>query len=571
MYDTRPQIFTSAAFDQAALARQTEDLQDHRREGEGTLILIDDRPLLVKSFGRLYEGQLNKGKYKVEGKFDIPVGYRVLTKWDEDEILFWIEEGDYGPRFKIIYMPKSAVQEDFTVLEWNQNMAEIWDELLTLLERKDTRDIRLFNQGPWRVFGVTRDEVQIAVRQGVDQRTYTTDILLTADGVAPTDKEYRTYLGFNRDTDKEFDWLFKAFEQEPLPATQFQYIKDGMVYWVDGITQESSWKHPLYDKYKNMLYLARIEKPIAHPKSVAQFRIGYLLNQIYATYDEEDESEPPPLVETVENVIEMARIFGVNLDEQPFLVHVLKRALRHYGNAVREKRPITDVDDFLQLLDRNRDIVNQYQHTREEQKKMVEVKQVCIQCGDAKARLYCDQCKDYFCQGCFERLHARGRRMNHRRSWVEIGFCEECQESPAMYHCTQCTDLYCRDCFGTWHVRGGRRNHVPIILRAFISQANQLPESVPLMGTGCQRILEQAYSPWLVFADVNNINSYYNISTGETRRDMPMEPINEPIAEQAGGGLAGGWAGTWGANMFPDALEDQPGSERTMKKTMGRV
>lgn len=570
MDDTRPQIFTSAAFDQAGLTRQTEDLQDHRRENEGTLIIIDDRPLLVKSFGRLYQGQANKGKYKVEGKFDIPVGYRVLTKWDEDEILFWIEEGEYGPRFKIIYMPRSAVQEDFTVLEWNQNMAEIWDELLTLLERKDQRDIRMFNQGPWRVFGVTRDEVQIAVRQGHDQRTYTTDILFAADGISPSEKEWRTYLGYDRETDKDFLWLFKAFEQEPLPSTQFQYINDGMVYWVDGHTQESSWKHPLYDKYKNMLYLARIEKPLPLPKTVMAFRIGYLLNQVYAMYEEDDEEEPEPLVETVENVIEMARIMAVNLEEKPFLVHVLKRALRHYGKAVKEKRTIQNVDDFRQLIQRNNDIVDQYQSTRDAEAQMVQLKMRCVQCGDAKARLFCDQCKDYFCQGCFERLHARGRRANHRRSWVEMGLCEECQESPAMYHCTQCTDLYCRDCFASWHVRGGRRNHIPIILRAFNAQASTLPEATPLMGTGCQKVLEQAYSPWLVFSDVNNINSYYNIKTGETRRDMPMETINEPIADKAGGGLAGGWAGSWGANMFPDSLSDG-GKERTRRTPLGRV
>ena len=31
--------------------------------------------------------------------------------------------------------------------------------------------MRLFNQGPWRTFGVTRDEVQMALKQGTDQKT----------------------------------------------------------------------------------------------------------------------------------------------------------------------------------------------------------------------------------------------------------------------------------------------------------------------------------------------------------------------------------------------------------------
>ena len=87
-----------------------------------------------------------------------------------------------------------------------------------------------------------------------------------------------------------------------------------------------------------------------------------------------------------------------------------------------------------------------------------------------------------------DRLHSRGRRQNHRRTWVsnlpdktwtlspnsfgisknqmagwchdvfllweisksvqvEMGMCAECVESIALFHCVQCADLYCRDCF----------------------------------------------------------------------------------------------------------------------------
>merc|ERR1719263_2618965 len=66
------------------------------------------------------------------------------------------------------------------------------------------------------------------------------------------------------------------------------------------------------------------------------------------------------------------------------------------------------------------------------------------------AVLFCDECKDFLCQGCFDWLHSRGRRQNHRRTWVEMGMCAECQESIALFHCVQCSDLYCRDCFAEW-------------------------------------------------------------------------------------------------------------------------
>ena len=62
---------------------QAEGLQDFRRRNEGTLIIADDRPLLVMEWGKKYTGP-NPGKYMIEGKYAIPVGYKVIVKWDEE-------------------------------------------------------------------------------------------------------------------------------------------------------------------------------------------------------------------------------------------------------------------------------------------------------------------------------------------------------------------------------------------------------------------------------------------------------------------------------------------------------
>jgi len=413
--------------------------------------------------------------------------------------------------------------------------------------------MRLFNQGPWRTFGVTRDEVQIALKQGTDNKTVVDGILYCADNVNPNLQEHMRYLGFEPATDENFVWICQAFKDDERPPHFFQYVKDGMVYWVDMQTQEATWKHPHYDKYRKMLQVARTQKPLPHWKSIMAFRIEYLLSSLF-TWECEASGEYP-LVETVDNVLEMSRIFGVDIKNEPYLVHVLKRALRHYGNAVREKRKVKDVEDFRSLMQRYRDLVGQFEMAKEEESKRVMKMKVCVQCDQKDAVLFCDQCRDFFCQGCFDRLHSRGRRQNHRRTWVEMGMCAECQESIALFHCVQCADLYCRDCYSEWHVRGGRRNHIPIVLRSFNSQTNKLPDATPAMGTGSAKVLAQARSPWFAFTDENNINLYYNIQTMESRRDMPLATINEPIQENQGGGIGGGWAGTWGANMFPDPLQ----------------
>merc|ERR1712151_782455 len=255
----------------------------------------------------------------------------------------------------------------------------------------------------------------------------------------------------------------------------------------------------------------------------------------------------------------MGQIFGVNIKDEPYLVHVLRRALRHYGAAVREKRKVKDIEDFRQLMIRYRELVGQFESARDEETKKIQRMKICVQCDAKDAVIFCDQCRDFFCQGCFDRLHSRGRRTNHRRTWVEMGMCAECQESIALFHCVQCADLYCRDCFQEWHVRGGRRNHIPIILRSFNTQTHVRPDCTMAMGTESANILAQARSHWFCFVDENNIKLYYNIKEGDTstRRDMPLAVINEPIEDNKGGGLSGGWAGTWGANMFPDPLAQQ--------------
>lgn len=550
-----PEIFTGGYFDQANIVDQAEGLQDFRRRQEGHLIIADDRPLLVMAFGLKYTGT-NPSKYKIEGKYDIPIGYKVIIKWEEDEIVFMTRQGTFGPEFQIVYLPKSPVPEDFTLFEWNPNIAEIWDQFLTVIEGKEDRDMRLFNQGPWRTFGVTRDEVQIALKQGVDQKTVVDGILYCKDGNSPDLQEHMRYLGFDPATDENYVWVCSAFKDEPKPSNFHQYVKDGRVFWVDAVTQEATWKHPHYDKYRKMLQVARNQKPVAHWKSIMAFRIEFLLSNII-TWECEATGEYP-LVETVENVIEMGRIFGVDIKEEPYQVHVIKRALRHYGNAVKEKRKVKDVEDFRNLMQRYRDLVGQFEAARQEEIKRVRDMKVCVQCDEKDAKdavLFCDQCKDFFCKGCFDRLHSRGRRQNHRRTWVEMGMCAECQETIALFHCVQCADLYCRDCYQDWHIRGGRRNHIPIILRSFNSQTHALPDATPAMGTGAAKVVSQARSHWFSFVDENGVKLYYNFLTGESRRDMPLAVINLPIEENKGGGLSGGWAGSWGSNMFPDPLD----------------
>jgi len=543
-----------AHIDQTKSVAEAEALQDYHRDREGHLMIRDDRPFLIMSFGTKYQGP-NASKYMVEGKYHIPEGYKSIVKWDEDEVVFMTRRGVFGPEYQILFLPKSAVADDFTLFEWNANLNEIWDQLLTVLETQD-KDMSMWEKGPWYTFGITEDTVQIAVEQGAGDAAVVDGIMTCMEGSHPSFFEYAQYLGFQQDSDDNYQWIVNEFMSQELPPNFAEYMTDQMMYWVDQNTQQSTWKHPLYDKYNLMLKAARQKRPVPHWRTIMTFQIDFLFQQLF-TWENEMSGEYPP-VETIENVKELARIFKVDIKEECYLTHVLQRALRHYAGIVKAKKPIGEIDDFRALMQRYRDLVGQFERAKKVEEQQVDDLIQCIECPEDNKKvavLYCDVCQDMFCQVCFDRLHSKGRRQEHTRTWVELGSCIECERSLAVFHCVQCQDAFCKECFEEWHTRGGRRNHTPIVLRSYNITAQKIPSTgtfrdgrlscaAVTIGSSAARNLAKALSPWLAFEDESQIKIYYNMQSGESRRDAPGM-INEPVEDILGGGFAGGWSGSY--------------------------
>jgi hypothetical protein len=543
--------------DQMKSVQAAESLQDYHRDREGHLMIRDDRPFLIMSFGTKYQGP-NSQKYMVEGKYHIPEGYKSIVKWDDDEVVFMTRRGVFGPEYQILYLPKSAVADDFTLFEWNANLEEIWDQLLTVLETQEGKDMEMWEKGPWYTFGITEETVQIAVEQGAGEAAVVEGIMTCMEGTHPSFHEYAQYLGFLSDSDDNFQWIVNEFMTEHLPPQWGEYIADQMMYWVETSKPggESTWKHPLYDKYNLMLKVARQKRPVPHWRTIMTFQIDFLFQQLF-TWENEMSGEYPP-VETVENVKEMARIFKVDVETEPYLAHVLKRSLRHYAGIVKTKKPIGEIDDFRSLMQRYRDLVGQFERAKKVEEEQTGDVILCIECAEGKKKvavLYCDVCQDMFCQVCFDRLHSKGRRQDHKRTWTELGTCIECEGRMAVFHCVQCQDAFCKECFEEWHVRGGRRNHTPIVLRRFNLDAQKMPSTGTFrdgrlscaaitIGSSAARNLAKALSPWLAFEDETQIKIYYNMQTGDSRRDAPGM-INEPVEDILGGGFAGAWSGSY--------------------------
>ena len=193
------------------------------------------------------------------------------------------------------------------------------------------------------------------------------------------------------------------------------------------------------------------------------------------------------------------------------MVHVLQRALRHYGAVTTAKRAVTDVEDFKALAERYREVVRTYEKNKQKEELQTASLKKCVECEDS-ATVYCDNCTDLLCLKCFARLHSKGRRKNHKRTFVELGTCSECELSLAGVQCLQCGDAFCIECFGTVHARGGRRNHVPVVLRVFDLDKNKVPvtsvfafggisPAAVTVGKSTVHQLRRALSPWVRLDD----------------------------------------------------------------------
>ncbi|CEM11134.1 unnamed protein product [Vitrella brassicaformis CCMP3155] len=562
--------------------QKTEELSEFKRnERDGFLLMRGDSPLMVMQIGHKYEGDAAlERNYVAEDKFIIPVGYKAVSKWGEDEIIFMTREGRDGPEYQIIYLPRSAVQEDLTALPWSGSIHRMWADLVKTLKQAAATTATLqaggktqtsapggqpddkraggnlahFEKGPWWVFGIADDAIQQHLSS--DKGTTTSglgEVLGCGEGSGPSFEEYGKYLGYDPARDEMLRWVVEVMMKEPLPNHLQQNIVDGLVYWVDTRKNESTWKHPHADKYKELLDAGRRDRPVPHWRSIAAFQIKMLMHKVIREEDEEvaaclDGGGRPPrllsLADCYTTIKDLARIYEVDLKAEPFLAHVLRKAARYFYHTARRHEEVHDVSDFYALVQRYRDVVQSFVQQQETDQELVRNLLRCVECRREKATVFCDKSEDLLCQRCYEATHSKGHRSQHYITQVEFEMCVECGQQVAVFHCTSCRDSFCRNCFELLHMKGGRRGHVPIILRALNASKAFLPNrqggmvslpasmrrASPLKATAeAAHVLAKVRSHWVQFEDRLGLPVFYNLMTDEARRDIPASMLNEPL------------------------------------------
>lgn len=62
---------------------------------------------------------------------------------------------------------------------------------------------------------------------------------------------------------------------------------------------------------------------------------------------------------------------------------------------------------------------------------------MCQECEEKSAVVKCQQCKDFFCQDCFNATHATGKRRGHIIQDVEQLVCAACDHLIATCQCRE--------------------------------------------------------------------------------------------------------------------------------------
>ena len=365
---------------------------------------------------------------------------------------------------------------DRKIFDWSRDLDHLFSIALSYCD-----SLRLLKnlpnplrKDPYRFFGISHSLFQSRVADPPQPApVQVTGVLLCSDGISPSLIELKTYMGLHPTRDDKHDWLIVEMLTDPLPPGYTQHVSRNSVYWTSSGSNESTWKHPHYDKYSHYIKCARI--------SDTDNRVLFQLKN-------------RPTDNGITSLIEVARIYGIRLLKEPFLVHAL-------SDPDSPDSPIRNINAARSVFEN----ISHLYHS-------IHIP-VCSECSCVPSQ-FCSDCSDFFCDKCFTSIHDSGMRIEHKRTPFRSPICSECDHSISSLHCSDCNDPFCYSCFKHMHARGGRRYHVPIILVDMSSRTTSVY---------AQKIEEKFLtmtSPWIEYNGI-----YYNVAKNF---ESSFTPPNRP-------------------------------------------
>lgn len=214
-------------------------------------------------------------------------------------------------------------------------------------------------------------------------------------------------IGMDVVNEPQYLWIAEEASRAPLPEDWKELTnEDGETLYYHMIERRLQKEHPLIERYKKLYHKTR-----GYAKQVVQgIAEGVLetpdhkLNGITATVmNRASKALPPATPEIVEG---LANLLNVDSTKEYYLVRCVKQTLEAYVEKKFELSTfLMDLQEPVEFLQQIRKKQNQVDVIRKPNSIFM-----CQECEKKAAVVKCEQCKDYFCQDCFNSTHATGKR-----------------------------------------------------------------------------------------------------------------------------------------------------------------
>lgn len=464
----------------------------------------------------------------------IPAEYTACVPADDSWIYFSTQEGIAGPNYRVAYMTESNI-----LLDWTEDVDGLWIEVLQTLEdglqggfALSEEALNSLDADPLFLFGIADPGTQAALR-----KTAVVPMLRCA-GSRPCLEEWFLYLNADLERDAEYTWVVQSFSEVELPAPWTSFKGAGsIVCYLNNDTEETTWKHPFYDYFAQLLDHCRRATREEHVK----LRINRMLWS-YEAEAEADISNQQPLI-SPKFVKAMADTLSVDVITEPHLVRTLKTFLKAFSQQYRieEELDTQEIKWCIEILEnerakfeimRNMDSV---EDPSDDIRPGIHRQVYCTgsmeRCGSV-ASCYCPQCGDCFCEECFEKLHAKGNRSQHEAN--NIIPCVLCQTMPAKLQCTYTFGSYCQQCYVQKHCKAlpkyldlkplridyTKVQKEPVVPGKRVWAIGETdPEEEAEGGFSHRPLIETLMGEkWHAFYDLRGVKYYYNFETEESVR-----------------------------------------------------
>lgn len=382
-------------------------------------------------------------------------------------------------------------------------------------------------------------------------------------------------IGMDVINEPQYLWIAVQAATAELPSDWKELTnEDGEALYYHMIEKRLQKEHPLIDRYKRLYQNTRGHLKSANEgmQAATLDTDDHKLNSITsAVMNRASKAQPAATPEIVE---ELAALLKIDSKKEFYLVRCVKQTLEAYVEKNFELKTILlDLKEPIKFLRDIRKKQNQVDVIRKPNSIVM-----CQECEKKAAVVKCEQCKDYFCQDCFNSTHATGKRRAHVTSDVEQlvcaayedrvatcqcvqcglfysdeGFlyvhafdasrpdlrnhlkrvinglvCLECEHYNASVLCEDCVDLFCTECFIKLHRKGKRRQHVHLTIdntgQIFRGGFLVPPEEAQVLTDRARSTVETG--PWVPFRDDELKVFWYHLLDKVSIEQSPVDPVS---------------------------------------------